>query len=236
MGSKTVQEGEGRVNAELHGGPSNVQLSLDIRFYTSGASRVRIEEKAPLNGKRWEPNDIVMEHNLQPAAFRSLAAGDPALPAALATANLDNYLVYAFAGETSKETSVLAVQKSPFNLELFVEGRSAVQANKRGLFHFEHCAITASCSHPLLVGARLRGARTPARRGALAPARVPGCGRRALRERLLPAHRGAAVRWSDARTARRRHRRDGGLEVLLALNARPCHAHRVRLGHVLLQP
>jgi alpha 1,3-glucosidase len=138
VGSKTVQEGEGRVNAELHGGPSNVQLSLDIRFYTSGASRVRIEEKAPLNGKRWEPNDIVMEHNLQPAAFRSLAAGDPALPAALATANLDNYLVYAFAGETSKETSVLAVQKSPFNLELFVEGRSAVQANKRGLFHFEH--------------------------------------------------------------------------------------------------
>jgi hypothetical protein len=40
------------VTAELVGGPA--ALSLEVLFYEDGVSRMRVVEKTPLHGPRWE--------------------------------------------------------------------------------------------------------------------------------------------------------------------------------------
>ena len=51
-------DGEGIATGELKGGPNDVPLSLSVQFYTNGISRVRVTEKNPLHGPRWEVEGV----------------------------------------------------------------------------------------------------------------------------------------------------------------------------------
>ena len=45
--------------ADLKGGPNDVPLSLSVQFYTNGVSRIRVIEKKPLHGPRWEVDGVL---------------------------------------------------------------------------------------------------------------------------------------------------------------------------------
>ena len=69
----SVSTASGAVNAQLHGGPFGVALSLSLQAYASGSVRVRVVETNPLHGARWEPSDI-LEKDIAPAPLKAITA------------------------------------------------------------------------------------------------------------------------------------------------------------------
>jgi alpha 1,3-glucosidase len=126
--------GAGTVTGEFTGGA--VPFNLDVRFYTNGVARLRVLEKNPLNGPRWEPKDILLEENLTPASCRALKQGDAGVPQGVTPDDSKNVVV-AY-GEAANEKNALVLNLAPFSATLYVNGKPAITANDRNLFHFEH--------------------------------------------------------------------------------------------------
>jgi alpha 1,3-glucosidase len=138
--------------AELKGGPAGIQLVLDIRFYASGASRVRVTEKNPLNGPRWEVpmNDVLIERTMVPAGHvRQLDSNDKLMPTALKQLAPEQIMAFAYSAEEQSEgneSTILVIHLSPFKVEFYTDTASgapgvdspAVVVGGDGLFHFEH--------------------------------------------------------------------------------------------------
>ncbi|CAN0198104.1 unnamed protein product, partial [Scytosiphon promiscuus] len=123
-------------------------LSLRIRFYANGVCRLKVDERpSPGGARRWEPPDVFLEDQLEPAEYALLSPGHPFLPPALRGENLPAdwrgiLAAYGGKGETaagggSGGRYVLSVQYDPFQADLYAGDELVVSANRRGLMHFE---------------------------------------------------------------------------------------------------
>ena len=128
-GSLVIDGGSGEVTGTLHGGPFGVSLSLRLIAYDCGAARLRITEAHPLNGPRWEPNDI-LESGLTPAPLKlvdasALGAAHPLRPALSA----GDAVAYSF---DAAPGAVVAITYHPFKAVLYIGDQPAVTLNPTG--------------------------------------------------------------------------------------------------------
>ena len=130
----SVALAEGKVTAQLHGGPYGVPLTLELIAYDTGVARLRITETTPLNGPRWEPQDILLEQTVVP--LQPMAADASALPSELrGPVGASEALAYSVVADGSV---VVALYMHPFRARLFQAGEPALDLNPEGKFYFDH--------------------------------------------------------------------------------------------------
>jgi len=130
----TVSLADGKLTAQLHGGPYGVPLTLTLVGYDTGVARLRITETNPLHGPRWEPQDILLEQTVAP--LKPLLAGAATLPSALSgPVSASEALAYSV---TADDSVVVGIYLHPFRAKLFQAGEAAVDLNPEGRFYFDH--------------------------------------------------------------------------------------------------
>ena len=106
-------------------------FTLDVRFYRTGAARVRVTEKTD-QAPRWETPDVVLEDALVPAGISHKTTPPEGIPAAAGEA------VYVSYPASTGSTVTVVISYNPFKVEMYTDGVLQITVNKRGMFHFEH--------------------------------------------------------------------------------------------------